>query len=108
MILVAFIWLIVTAFLCIGWYQNDGILFFLDLNRIGLIIWCFGTGLYDLGFSDLYHPDLLINGISFVVVCIFWVFESISRSDVGLVRGLFSELKLPNNIFYWVALSLIA
>lgn len=108
MILVALIWLIVTVLLCVDWYEKDGILFFLDLNRIGMIIWCFGTGLYDLGLSDLYHPDFLINAISFVVVCIFWVFESISQADVVVLRRLFSELKLPNNVFYWIALALIA
>ena len=64
---VAFIWIIVFILICYNWYQDDGVLFFLDLNRIGMMIWSLGTGLYDFALSDLYHPSLLINAVSLIV-----------------------------------------
>ena len=94
--------------ICFAWYQNDGILFFLDFNRIGMIIWCLGTGLYDLALSDLYHPNILINVVSLITVGVFWLFEVISCKDLPLLKGCFSELMAPNNIFYWVMLGILS
>lgn len=98
---VAFIWIIVFILICYNWYQDDGVLFFLDLNRIGMMIWSLGTGLYDFALSDLYHPSLLINAVSLIVFVIFWFFASNSRKDVFLLKECFGELKIPNNIIYW-------
>ena len=105
---VAFIWIIVFILICYNWYQDDGVLFFLDLNRIGMMIWSLGTGLYDFALSDLYHPSLLINAVSLIVFVIFWFFASNSRKDVSLLKECFGELKIPNNIIYWFFLALIA
>lgn len=105
---IACIWLLSLLLICYGWYQEDGVLFFLDLNRIGMIIWCLGTGLYDLALSELYHPNVLINVVSFVVVCIFGLFEASSRKDVPLLKQCFSTLKVPNNVFYWGLFAFVA
>ncbi len=72
------------------------------------MIWCLGTGLYDLALSELYHPNALINVVSFITVCIFGLFEANSRKDVPLLEQCFSRLKVPNNIFYWVMFALVA
>ena len=102
---VAFIWIIVFILICYNWYQDDGVLFFLDLNRIGMMIWSLGTALYDFALSDLYHPSLLINAVSLIVFVIFWFFASNSRKDVSLLKECFGELKIPNNIIYWFFLA---
>lgn len=104
----AITWLVFLVVICFVWYQDDGILFFLDFNRVGMIIWCLGTGLYDLALSDLYHPNILINVVSIITVGVFWLFEVTSRKDLPLLKACFSEIKIPNNIFYWIMLGTLS
>lgn len=72
------------------------------------MIWCFGTGLYDLALSDLYHPNLLINVVSFIIFIFFWVFEENNRNDISLLQECFEDLRVPNNIIYWLLLAIVA
>lgn len=91
--------------MCRIWYQKDGLLSFLDLNRVAIFIWGLGTGLYDLGLSDLYHPNLLINALAAVIVAVFCFFERTNKGDFHFLNDCFDELEIPNNKLYWILLS---
>lgn len=108
MILLSLAWFLFTIFVCLSWYQKDGILFILDLNRVAIFIWGFGTGLYDLGLSDLYHPTLLINVVAALIVGVFFFIEMVNQSDSLLLMDCFAELRIPNNVIYWFFFAVVA
>lgn len=108
MVFLSLAWFLFTIFSCLFWYQKDGLLFILDLNRVAIFIWGFGTGLYDLGLSDLYHPTISINVVAALIVGVFFFFEMTNQSDSPLLKDCFAELRIPNNVIYWFFFAVVA
>lgn len=107
LIFLSCLWFIFLICICVHWYGQDGALFPFDLNRIGVIVWALGTGLYDLGLSNILHPDVEMNVVSAIVAVVFLIFESVSSCDTSLLSDCARKIRVPNNVFYWFFFSLM-
>lgn len=101
MIICSLIWIVFFSLCCYRWYKSDGLCMLFDVNRIAVAVWSLGIALYDLGLSDLLHPDVLINFIAAVIVAVFLGFELTNTRDQTLLTRCFKDIKAPNNVLYW-------
>lgn len=107
MILWGILWFAFLGLCCYRWYREDGVSLFFDVNRIAAIIWSFGLALYDLELSRLLHPDILMNIIGIIIVAIFIGFECFNTRDQVLLGECFTDLRIPNNIYYWIMFGIL-
>lgn len=107
-VVLSLLWGLFVVLNIIRWYRRDGILFFLDFNRIAILIWSLGSCLYNLALSELLHPSISINAACALIVAIFMVFEAFTKKDVDGLKTIIDGIRLPNNVIYWVLFTAVA
>lgn len=101
-------WFTLFAVISFRWYRQDGLKFPFDFNRIAILIWSVGMGMYDLALSTLLHPNLAINAVGIAIVAIFFAFANCNKPDLKILESSFDRLVLPKSATYWIALLVLA
>ena len=72
-------------------YRRDGLFVFLDVSKIGFILWLGTMGLYNIQISSLYHPSIEINLLSILIITNFYL---MSILKLGFTTSLKEEIVL--------------
>lgn len=91
--------LVIIIFLLHIWIHNEGVLCLFSYGRIGLIIWTFALGLYDLNLSELYNPDLLINIMGTIVILNYFLLLKIIPNDNKKFVDICKNIETPKRGF---------
>lgn len=70
-------------------YKRDGVFIFLDISKIGFMLWLGTIGLYNVQISTLYHPSIEINLLSLLILFNFYI---ISKVHLGIQEKLKDEI----------------
>lgn len=87
--------LFLICFYCLLGLKKEGFFFIFNYGRLGLIIWTFGLGLYDLKLSELYKPDLFVNLIGTIVILNFALLIKIVPIKSSAIIGIFKNVSIP-------------
>lgn len=90
---------LILLILCFYWYNKDGILFFADFNRVGVIIWSIGLSFYDLSLSSLYKPNVIINAVAVLVILNFLFLSFRYKNNIKQVYYIFDNIQINNACF---------
>lgn len=84
---------------CMTWCSKDGVLFFVNYNRLAYILWSISLGLYDLQLSALYHPSLAINVIGIIIILNFWILDIVLPNDIKELFKIYTNIESVSKIY---------